>query len=143
MSHVFAWGWLGGRPINTTRQTVAMTVGADTATHQVPDGEMWIIHGVFFTNNSGQNIDCFIEIRDASGNRIGRILAEQTVNDAVEIHLPREEGTEDLTEWGHGFYPFPLWEGQSLILRWGALAGKAGNSYYVITGRKITVEMIP
>lgn len=126
-----------GKPLYTTRQSKAMTVGADTQTISVPTNKLMLVYWGWVTNNSGQNVDVTVTIEDSTPNEIARIRKESPLANGDWLEFPNEEGTRTINNLGNGAFPLLLFPGQRIKIVWAANAGKAGTSYYYIAALAI------
>lgn len=112
-----------------------MTVGADGVDLTVPAGKIWLIHWIWMSNNSGQDITATVNVGDGT-NPLGYMFLGALTNGST-LSLPFQEGTIDVDRIGAGAYPILLAAGQLLHFGWSALAGKAGNSYWYAMIREL------
>jgi hypothetical protein len=128
-NNVLALMFPGGKCLYTTRQTKAMTVGADAEALTCPAGKRWLVFWGFITNNSGQAININVEITDGT-NIIGGILYQAAAANGATYGWPRNDTDEPAGGISCSAFPIPMEAGQVLNFRWAADAGKAGNSYW-------------
>lgn len=138
MDKVLAVNQPAGSLVYTTRQTKAMTTGADTQTLTVPANHIWIVYWGRIGNNSGAAIDCRVQLQDDQNDFNGDFVIANLA-DGGDLVFPAWDSSSDPNEFGAGAYPFVIPEGWDIVLSWSADAGKSGNSYWFICIRQIYV----